>query len=284
MIRDDRMTTGTAGRSSGEIQKEIRRTRSDLDSTVVAIEERLTLGQLVDEAWHFLRRKKEESGGQPGTTSRLVRDHPVPMALVGAGLGLLAVEAVGGGGEPSPRRIQTGGHGSEADTGDSGMKERAAHAKDRVSEMAGSAGDTLSEVGDRARGHAHDARERVQEAGGKVAHEVQHGARRARRGIAHQMDENPLAIGAAAFALGVAAGSLLPSSRWEDETMGEARDTLVREAKETGRETLDEVKEVAAAATEAAKDEAERQGLTPEEMGDRASGERPGRTPPPPPH
>ena len=59
------------------------------------------------------------------------------------------------------------------------------------------------------------------------------------------MEERPLAIGAAALALGVVAGLMAPSTRKEDELMGETRDRLMERAKEVGEEALEKGKQVA---------------------------------------
>lgn len=72
-------------RSSTEIRRDIERTRAELDDTVDALERRLSPGQLVDEAWQLFRREGRGAGD-------IVRDHPVPLALMGLGVAWLAVE------------------------------------------------------------------------------------------------------------------------------------------------------------------------------------------------
>ena len=51
---------------------------------------------------------------------------------------------------------------------------------------------------------------------------------RAERGIESTLEENPLAIGAVAVAIGAAVGLSLPSSPIEDEWMGDAMERLLR--------------------------------------------------------
>ncbi len=53
------------------------------------------------------------------------------------------------------------------------------------------------------------------------------------------LQEDPLKAGAATLALGFVAGLLLPSTRKENELMGEQRERLLERAREAGQEALD---------------------------------------------
>src|SRR5690606_8038157 len=75
--------TGT--RSPDEIRWDIERTRTDLHETVDAIERRLRPGELLDEFWGRMR-------GSGSSAGEVVKDRPVPLALMGLGLGWLAIE------------------------------------------------------------------------------------------------------------------------------------------------------------------------------------------------
>lgn len=74
--------------------------------------------------------------------------------------------------------------------------------------------------------------------------------------------EQPLVLGALGIALGAALGAGMPSTRREDELMGERRDELIRRTRQMGAEQAQRAQRAAAAAGEAARDEADRQGLT----------------------
>jgi hypothetical protein len=69
------------------------------------------------------------------------------------------------------------------------------------------------------------------------------------------MDHNPLAVGAAAMALGVAVGMALPESRREHQLMGGTRDRLLDRAQSMAGDAVDRakqtVREVANKASEA---------------------------------
>jgi Protein of unknown function (DUF3618) len=76
--------------------------------------------------------------------------------------------------------------------------------------------------------------------------DVKRGARRA-AGIAQ---ENPIGLALGAVAVGFVAGLAMPSTRVEDERMGELADQVKDRAAETGREALERGKQVAQDAAE----------------------------------
>ena len=74
-------------RSSDQIQRDIERSRAQMSETIDALERRLSPGELVDELWGRMK------GGQTSASiGETVRDHPIPLALMGLGLGWLAIE------------------------------------------------------------------------------------------------------------------------------------------------------------------------------------------------
>lgn len=96
------------------------------------------------------------------------------------------------------------------------------------------------------------------------------GAQVAKERIATTANDYPLAVAGACFGIGLAAGLLVPETQYEDEWMGEASDELTDAAKEMAQETVDRGTKVAADTASAAIDEAERQGLTPQQVGETA--------------
>lgn len=92
-------------RTSGDIERDIERTRAEMSHTIDAIQERLSPGQLVDQAFHYF-----QSGSGRGLTDgasqfaqnlgRAIRDNPVPVALVATGVAWLMVSRARG---PSSR-------------------------------------------------------------------------------------------------------------------------------------------------------------------------------------
>jgi len=80
--------------------------------------------------------------------------------------------------------------------------------------------------------------------------DVKHQAKRA-KSVAQ---DNPLGLAVGAIAVGFLAGTLLPSTRIEDERLGELSDEVIDRARETGQEALERGKQVAQDAADAAKE------------------------------
>lgn len=120
--------------------------------------------------------------------------------------------------------------------------ERARHAASDAAERARHA---ASDVGDRTRGLAVKARRQVGQAG-----------QRAKNQLEHWMDDNPLACGAVAMAVGVAVGLAVPESRREHRLMGNTRDRLMGRAQAAASGAVDRAKGAAREAVDAAKEAA----------------------------
>jgi hypothetical protein len=71
-------------------------------------------------------------------------------------------------------------------------------------------------------------------------------------------------LGAIGLAIGAALGAALPPSETEDRLMGDARDQALRRATKAGRKQAEKARAAAGAVVQAAREEANKQGLTPE--------------------
>jgi ElaB/YqjD/DUF883 family membrane-anchored ribosome-binding protein len=78
----------------------------------------------------------------------------------------------------------------------------------------------------------------------EMAHNVADQTRRKARRAEDQFRENPLAMGAAAVALGMAAGLAIPETSKESELMGDARDRIAGKVREAASGTKDKVEQV----------------------------------------
>jgi len=307
---DDRSQAG-----SQQARANIDVTRQAMDRTIEAIEGKLTPGQLLMEGLNLLGK-----GGTTGASKlvELARDHPVPAAVIGVGVGMMirdaATKKTEGGRMPAAGYAS--GYGYEGGFpgvtprthGDgparpAGAPRAVQEAKERVTEAAQSARETVSQTVHDARdtlaeaAHtakatvaeaAQSAREKVSDVAGAAREKASTVAEAAREtldtveeravrlrenahvrvkdakiGFWQTLDEQPLAVGAAAIAVGLVAGLLIPGTSREDEMLGDKRDEALRRAQEKGREVLVKGKHVAQAAVETLKTEAEQQGLTP---------------------
>jgi ElaB/YqjD/DUF883 family membrane-anchored ribosome-binding protein len=83
--------------------------------------------------------------------------------------------------------------------------------------------------------------------------------RKAKRG-AGLAQENPLGLAIGSVAVGFVVGLLLPSTRVEDERLGELSDDVIDRAKETGQEALERGKSVAQEAVQTAQETVKERG------------------------
>ena len=171
--------------------------------------------------------------------------------------------------------------------------EKAGELRSQASERMSQMGEKMSHAGESARSSLHQARESVrggvQHAGESLRSGMQRtsealhsGTSRMREGASHmgqQMrhgvesarefaEERPLTVGIGALALGLVAGLLIPRTQKEDRLMGQQSEQFMHAAREKGQELYERGKHVAEeamdAAAEAASEESQKQGLTPE--------------------
>jgi hypothetical protein len=214
----------------------------------------MTPGQLLDEFTGLF------AGGESSTMLRnlgmQMRDNPLPVTLVGAGLAWLMLgsgtphvtNALPGGSAPrpagAPDRIESEGLGSMF-----------ADAAETIAEAASGVRDTMSRT-------ASDAAEAVTSNAAAVRSATGNTAMQAGRSARELLETQPLALAAAGLALGAAIGSVLPHSTVEDEQLGAYRDKLRDASKAVLDKGLEEAKQVAADAYETMKEEAGRQDMT----------------------
>ncbi|HEX2525831.1 MAG TPA: DUF3618 domain-containing protein [Geminicoccus sp.] len=84
-------------KSSDEIEREVESSRANVQNTLRELSDRMSPGQLVDQAFGYMK----TSGGAEfaNNLGRSVRDNPLPLLLIGAGIGWLMM-----GGQPAIRR------------------------------------------------------------------------------------------------------------------------------------------------------------------------------------
>jgi hypothetical protein len=151
-----------------------------------------------------------------------------------------------------------------------------AQAQARVSDVAENTHEWVSETAGRAQQTAKDAtetvtqqvhatseavRENVNSAAEQARIKAAQTRRRAKRSFWQTMEENPLAIGAAAAAAGALIGMALPSTEKENELMGETRDRLVEDASTSVQETMRKVQTVAEKVAQTATEKVQEEGV-----------------------
>lgn len=235
----------------------------------------------------------------PTRVTRTVRENPLPSALIGLGVGWLLVSGRDeehdsrdndyshryygdlyndrnrGYQSPEPRRVRRADDESGmANEGQEWVRGKTNEARDRVgaaaetmqeraNETAETAERRAKEFGQQVQETARDTQQYAQETAEQFEASAREGVRRTKKTFWHMMEENPLMVGAAALAAGALLGMSLPTTSTEDRLMGERRDHMVEDAKETAKETTRKVQSVARevqdTAVETAKQEVNKQ-------------------------
>jgi hypothetical protein len=164
--------------------------------------------------------------------------------------------SIGGGAGGESRQS---GAGSKLEQVKVGFQEKASHAKEQVK-------DKLNSVGDQVREKTQAAGQRAREVGARVQARTREVYVRTRDRIVTTADEHPLELGVACLAAGVAAGLALPTPERLNRLAGPSMDRLRQRTRDAGGEFVEKGKRVVNAATAAAKNEAQAQGLTLERL------------------
>jgi ElaB/YqjD/DUF883 family membrane-anchored ribosome-binding protein len=234
-----------------------------------------------------------------------VKQNPIPAALAALGIGWLYMKRSSGlsdsrsdyrsgytggrtyygGGQPFYRGGQMYGYGrgqgsygrgqeyygSDQQGDDASLGDKVGNvtgqARDKVGDVTGQARDRVADVAGQAKEQVGQFTDQAQDHVGEWSGQVQYGAQRAKSRFDQTLYENPLAVSAAAIAVGLAVGLSLPETPIEDRLMGEARDNVMEKAQSAAQDTMQKVGQVAQqvqqSATDTARDAAQKQGLTP---------------------
>ena len=262
-----------------QLRAEIEDTRAEMSQTINEIQERLSPEHLMGQVKETVREatigKVErvmdkvgetisgvtepalEVAGRAGTVIKdagtsvgnSVWRNPIPIALIGLGIGMLAM-----------RRYR----GDDYSTTSEAFRTRRSYGKGRygygrsLAETEGldrTSGTTYGTGGatygtktsalDQARETAGDLASRSTEALNNLGSRARESASAVSWRFSHMLRENPLAVGAVAVAAGTAVGLVLPSTRFESEYIGETGERLVDKAEEVARGALDKVQDAA---------------------------------------
>jgi len=241
----------TADQDPEQIRAEIEDTRAEMSQTINEIQERLspehlmgqvketvreatigkvervmeTIGEVTEPAREAMSRAGstiKEAGTSVGNS---MWRNPIPLALIGLGVGMLWMKSRRGDGYTdwsrstslSPKRQNLSGTSQTNQMGQMRTTTGGAYNEgtfDQVKETA---------LGSKARESATEVSNR----------------------FGQLLRENPLAVGAVAVAAGTAVGLALPSTRFESEYIGETSERLVDRAEEVARGAIDKVQDAA---------------------------------------
>ena len=264
-----------------QIKEQIEETRNQMGETIDAIQDKLSFSNISEQVSEHVNNAVETAKGAVydatiGKAANLMRNfgddisqtsivrtaksNPFPFVLIGLGAGLLAYQTYTGKGNGKTRRHEfTAGRDRRYDTSSvgttseggllSGARETVSHATETVSGAAGTAYNKVTGVVESAYTGAGDAAHRAYDKVGELKST-------AVEQYDHYIEENPLAVGAVALALGAAVGMAIPSTNYESKLMGEYRQDLMDKAQTTASNLLDKTKEVVTEAGRTVSDQA----------------------------
>jgi hypothetical protein len=261
------------GKSPDEIERDIEETRGQLGAILDALEHQLAPRHLLDRGVDMLKDTMTGTGGS-GLADNL-RRHPVPLALLGAGLGWMAVSMTGRSGRLGGRvsgALHDAGHRAGELAGDVRGKVAGMALGEAAESTPGpyqgaepadyayarqKSGEAMAE----ARGAVRGKMERAQSAGSAAlaqasgyvgtAGDKLHDAR---DGLTRLIEDHPIAVGALGLVAGAVMAALLPRSDAEERLVGPAGEQLRDGAAGLGREAAERAQQVAERTVDAATD------------------------------
>jgi len=247
------------------IKGQIEETRSQMGETLDAIQEKLSFSNISEQVSEHVHNAVETgkeavydatigkaAGFMKNVTNnissssivRTAKDNPLPLMLIGLGAGLLAYKSyTSGSSSESWRRDQSSeNRNSRFMTATSETESRSGSLGEMAGKASTSAGNAMEKVSGAFDNAYTGAGEMMSTAYEKVDEF---------KGVAVDryktyLNDNPLAVGAAALAVGAAVGMAIPASRYEGQLLGEKRDDFLKKAQTTAAGLLDKTKKAIA--------------------------------------
>ena len=245
-----------------QIRAEIEDTRAVMSQTINEIQERLspehlmgqakeavrdatigkvesvveTVGETISEVTEPARLMASRAGNAIKEVGTTVADkmwkNPIPVALIGLGVGMLVVRNFSNGKTTTAPRTSLPNRRTNYSLGDVGQARQP---------QLSTGPSTLNQVKET----ANDLAARAKDSATDLAARAKDGASAVGSRFSEVLRENPLAVGAVAVAAGTAIGLVLPSTRFESEYIGDTGEKIVDKVEDVARGALDKVQDAA---------------------------------------
>jgi ElaB/YqjD/DUF883 family membrane-anchored ribosome-binding protein len=251
--------------STEALRADIDETRERLSSDIDALGNKLSPQNIKAEAKQAIKQTFHHGADQVretvstagGSLLTAVKENPLPVALIGVGIGWLVLNlrnassrslarnrpdyaVAGRAGVYDPQEPARMG----AEDANSRLHELGERAQAGVESVKRVASDTLHQ--------AHDQLDRAKTA-------ARDGVRKTQEAAVNAMEENPLLLGALTLGVGVAVGLSIPSTESEDKLVGQYRDRFMTKAKEKASGLAEIAKDTARRAAESGAQSAKKQ-------------------------
>jgi uncharacterized protein YjbJ (UPF0337 family) len=269
------------GQGLSAIRVQIENTQAEMAETLNAIQERISydyikrlaeeklLDALEERARDIMNTTGRMSGQLGHSIMETIKEHPIPVTLLGIGLSWLVVNALNSSKENEelvgrydiedeegiPEELYQAG--LEEPGGREYMEAARPHGYQRIRSVAEKVRKKAGNAQHRAEHFAEGTAEKARHLGSEVRERV--GKARSKAG--NLVGDNTLLLGVAAVTLGTVFGLLLPKMGREQNLLEGARETVVDKTRELGHKAMEKAERVASKAGRAAREEAERQHL-----------------------
>jgi ElaB/YqjD/DUF883 family membrane-anchored ribosome-binding protein len=261
-------------KTSVDVERNAEDQRAHLAQTLDQLRENLKPENVVDEV---MTNAKFGAANLADTLWKVARDNPIPALLIGAGVALVL-------GLGARRSVPTGIKGSfggrSRDAGDLGKEAvMPVGARSVPINLHNRSGASLGDAGRPPRGPVGDASTEasprpsasgpvaaldasLSDIGGSI------GPKLRRLSLGDMLHDQPLMLGAAGLAVGIAIGASLPVTRTEEEWMGETSASVKHAAQDAAQAQLFELKAAAGRAVDQVRQSATEHGLSAENFND----------------
>jgi len=259
-----------------ELKAEIAQTRDEMQGTIAEIQERLSPAHLAEQAKNTVREatigrvtNMAERAGETASAvatqtrraarrlPRPVRDNPLPLALIGAGVVWLLARTrsqatswdddyddyEGGdyaGGAYGTDYTSDSRYSTYDESMPRGRRSRTSD-RSRVSEVTSNVGEMASGAANRAREVGRDVASNVTEIASTAGRRARELGRDTQSRLSQTMNDNPLALGAVALIAGALIGMMLPRTQGGDSYLGETRDNVLDSAREMAEDKVQQL-------------------------------------------
>jgi hypothetical protein len=227
------------------LEREINQTRAEMNQTLNALEQKFSPGEFLDQSLSYV---KQHGGPVLGSLGDTIRENPIPAFVTVAGLVWMVLAS-----NRPKTALKARTVDYEYDPPVQGYDQAHLNYTESKPGVVAQTAERIKSGAETARQKLTSSKEAVGSSLRRTVATAQTQPTRVREGFNHMIEDQPLVLGALGIALGATIGAALPRTEQEDRLVGEASDAAMSRIKETGSESLNQVKETVTRVGEEAK-------------------------------